>query len=176
MHTEFRAIVDGTTGDTYLRPVKANILHTSLLASGFVVRISQPEGHWIKLDVSIGAGKIEDLLKLGVRTNPPVMIGNTRLNTRFDLPPGEANLSDRLKLAGRFEATDARFTNDTLQRKIGALSLRNQGKPKLAKGPTSDDVLANIGGKFGLRSGVLSFSVADGNVKSGELHFALETV
>ena len=156
--TEFHAIVDGTTGDTYLRPVKARIQQTSLVASGFVVRISDPQGHWIKLDVLIDQGRIEDLLKLGVRTDPPVMTGTVRLKTKFDLPPGDADLSDRLKLTGRFEVGEAHFTNDKLQRKIGSLSLKSRGKPKLAQTSESDEVLANMSGEFRLGSGVLSFS------------------
>ena len=158
LSTEFHAIVDGTTGDTYLRPVQARIQQTSLVASGFVVRISDPRGHWIKLDVAIDQGRIEDLLRLGVRTDPPVMTGGVRLKTKFDLPPSAADLSDRLKLDGNFEVTGAHFTNDKLQRKIGSLSLKSRGKPKLAKTAETDEVLASILGKFRLSAGVLSFS------------------
>src|SRR5437899_8824309 len=45
LHTEFHAIVDGTSGDTYLAPVKAMILHSSLVASGSVLRVRNPNGH-----------------------------------------------------------------------------------------------------------------------------------
>src|SRR5271163_947832 len=38
LHTDFHAIVDGTSGDTYLQPVNATILTTSLTATGSVVR------------------------------------------------------------------------------------------------------------------------------------------
>jgi len=38
LHTDFHAIVDGTSGDTYLQPVKARILNSSLVANGSVVR------------------------------------------------------------------------------------------------------------------------------------------
>ena len=34
LHTDFHAIVDATNGDTYLRPVKAKIIDTPLVASG----------------------------------------------------------------------------------------------------------------------------------------------
>src|ERR1035438_9121035 len=43
LHTDFHATVDGTTGDTYLEPVKARILNTSLVANGSVVRLKDPE-------------------------------------------------------------------------------------------------------------------------------------
>lgn len=156
--TEFHAVVDGTTGDTYLQPVNAQFLHTSFVARGSVVKVANPSGHRVSLNVEIGSGRIEDLLKLGVRTDPPVMTGRVHLITRFDLPPGEADLSDRLKLEGNFEVSGAHFSNDKIQDKVGALSLKSQGKPKLAKTDLADDVLSDVGGKFQLRAGVLSFS------------------
>lgn len=156
--TEFHAIVDGTTGDTYLQPVKAKILHSSLIASGSVVKMASPPGHRVTLHVEIANGKIEDLLKLGVRTDPPVMTGSVRLLTEFDLPPGEEDLSDRLRLAGNFQVSGAHFSNDKIQDKVGALSLRSQGKPKLAKTNLADQIQARVGGNFQLRSGILAFS------------------
>ena len=158
LETEFHAIVDGTTGDTYLEPVRATIRKTPLVARGFVVREAQPAGHRVKLHVTIDAGHIDDLLILGVRTDPPVMTGNVTLNATFDLPPGERDLSDRLLLEGGFAIVGGHFSNDKIQDKVGALSLRSQGKPKLAKSGLSDDVLSQVGGKFHLSEGVLTFS------------------
>ncbi len=57
LHTDFRAIVDGTTGDTYLQPVKARILDSSLVANGSVVRIKDPNGHHVELDVVTEGGR-----------------------------------------------------------------------------------------------------------------------
>jgi len=156
--TEFHAVVDGTSGDTYLQPVNAKILHTSLTARGSVLKVANPAGHQVTLNVEIGSGNIQDLLKLGVRTDPPVMTGKVHLITKFDLPPGEADLSDRLKLDGNFKISAAHFSNDKIQDKVGALSLKSQGKPKLAKTDLADDVLSEVGGTFQLRAGVLSFS------------------
>ncbi len=158
LHTDFHAIVDGTNGDTYLQPVKATILNTWLTASGSVVRMKEPNGHRVELDVTIAKGRIEDLLRLAVRTDPPVMTGAVRLNTSFDLPPGEPVLSDRLKLAGRFHVSQAHFTNEKVQNKIDALSLRSQGKPKLAKRDVSDVVSSDLSGVFNLENGVIDFS------------------
>jgi hypothetical protein len=46
LHTEFHAIVDGTNGDTYLHPVKAQILISWLVANGSVVQTRNPIGEW----------------------------------------------------------------------------------------------------------------------------------
>jgi hypothetical protein len=170
LETQFQAIVDGTSGDTYLRPVKATILHSSLTADGFVVRVKEPAGHQVKLDVSIADGRIEDLLKLGVRTDPPVITGTVRLKVKFDLPPGKADISDRLKLAGNFHVSDSHFTSEKIQSKVGALSLRSQGKPKLVNASMTDEVLSDIEGRFGLSRGVLSFNQLQFTVPGTEVN------
>jgi hypothetical protein len=158
LHTDFHAIVDGTSGDTYLQPVKAKLLTSWLTANGSVVRTKDPQAHHVQLDVVIEKGKIEDLLKLAVHTDPPIMTGAVRLKTKFDLPPGEPDVANRLKLSGNFEVSGAHFTNDKIQEKIDALSMRSQGKPKLAKDNIPDNVQSDLTGTFGLDDGLISFS------------------
>src|SRR3982074_3157396 len=158
LHTEFHAIVDGTSGDTYLQPVKAKILTSWLVAKGSVVHTKDPKGHRVNLDVVIEKGRIEDLLKLAVRTDPPIMTGLVRLKTKFDLPPGERDVPNRLKLAGALEGSGAHFTNPKLQTKVDALSRRSQGKPKLVQGKSPDDVSSDLKGSFSLANGIISFS------------------
>jgi hypothetical protein len=157
LRTEFHAMVDGTSGDTYLEPVRAEILHSSLVAKGSVLRVKDPNGHRIVLEVSVHPARIEDLLKLGVRTLPPVMTGRAELKTKFDLSPGEAEISDRLRLSGSFHISDVHFTNEKVQSKVDALSMRSQGKPKLATDGIPDNVLSEMNGTFALRDGLLSF-------------------
>jgi len=157
LSTEFHAIVDGTSGDTYLEPVKAKILHSSLVAEGSVLRVKDPHGHRIALNVIVPHANIEDLLELGVRTDPPVMTGSAKLKTRFDLPPGEADVSDRIRLSGEFEISGAHFTNKKIESKVDALSMRGQGRPKEAKEDVPD-VLSEMAGDFRLANGLLSFS------------------
>ena len=159
LHTDFKAIVDGTNGDTYLQPVKAKILNSWFQASGSVVRSKDPKGHQVQLDVVMEKGRIEDLLKLGIRTDPPIMTGFVYLKTKFNLPPGEPDVANRLQLSGNFEVSDAHFTNEKIQGKLDALSVRSQGKPKLAqKNNVPDKVQSDMKGTFDLRNGVFSFS------------------
>jgi hypothetical protein len=158
LHTDFHAVVDGTSGDTYLEPVKAEILHSALTANGSVVRVKDPNGHRVLLDVTVGPARIDDLLRLGVRTDPPVMTGAAMLKTTLELSPGEADVSDRLKLRGNFRISNAHFTNEKVQSKVDSLSLRSQGKPGEAKDAVADNVLSDMTGTFQLGNGLLSFS------------------
>jgi hypothetical protein len=158
LHTDFRAIVDGTDGDTYLDPVQARFLHTSFIAKGKVVRVNRAGGHDIELNVVLGQARIEDLLKLGVKSDPPVMTGAVEMKTKLSLPPSDVDIANRLKLDGNFHVPNGHFTNEKVQDKIDAFSLRGQGKPKLAKQPSPDDVTSDLQGTFKLNEGVLTFS------------------
>ena len=158
LHTEFHATVDGTNGDTFLRPVNATFLHSSLTASGSVVRVNTPHGHDIELDVVLKGAQIEDLLQLGVRTDPPIMTGPVEMSTRLGLSPGDATVADRLKLAGSFHVLRAHFSNEKVQDKLDHLSLISQGKPKQAREAEEGNVPTDLRGTFTLEDGLLSFS------------------
>ncbi|MGA8441438.1 MAG: AsmA-like C-terminal region-containing protein [Candidatus Sulfotelmatobacter sp.] len=164
LHTEFHAIVDGTSGDTYLKPVKATLLHSSFTARGSVTRVHDPNGHDVELDVVMDRARIEDLLKLGVRTDPPVMTGPVNMQAKLSLRPGEADVADRLQLAGAFHVLRAHFTNEKVQSRVDSLSLRTQGKPKEAQDHVEENVPVDLSGAFTLKDGSLSFS---------QLHFLI---
>ncbi len=158
LHTDFHAIIDGTDGDTYLDPVRARFLGTSFTASGKIVRVKQPHGHEIDLDVAMDGGAIGDLLKLGVRTDPPIMTGPIRLKTKLNISPGDPDISDRLRLAGTFHIPAGYFTNEKLQTRIDNMSLRGMGEPKLI-GKEDVNMATDLEGKFLLQDGILSFSL-----------------
>jgi len=67
-------------------------------------------------------------------------------------------------LAGTFRVSRAHFTNDKIQNKIDVLSLRSQGKGKLARENVVDNVVSDLSGVFDLGNGVLHFS---------QLHFEI---
>jgi hypothetical protein len=158
LHTTFHAIVDGTSGDTYLQPVDATLLGSHILASGFVVRAQDRSGHHIVLDVTVDKARIEDLLRVAVRTDPPVMTGAVRLKTKLDLPAGDVPVSEKLRLVGTFGLTGAHFTREAVQKKIDSLSLRSQGKPEEAMDDTPDNVRSRMSGNFTLLHSQLALS------------------
>jgi hypothetical protein len=157
LHTGFHAIVDGSTGDTYLQPVRAKVLDTWLVANGSVVKQNNPQGHHVRLNVTIESGRIDDLLKLAVRAQP-ALTGTVQLKTRFDLAPGSEDVSKRLKLAGDFQVAEADFSDNAIQNKINLLSLRSSGKPKLATAGGTYTAQSDLSGTFDLEEGVISFS------------------
>jgi hypothetical protein len=170
LHTEFHAIVDGTDGDVWLQPVKAQFLHSFLVAQGDVVRVpvdvergaAGHSGRRVQVDVVMDQARIEDLLRLAVRTDPPVMSGQVRLHTSLDLRPGAEDVAHRLRLQGNFAIVDARFISDKIQNRIDELSLRSQGQVELATQQARDNkrelVRSQMQGDFSLAGAALSLS------------------
>ena len=176
LHTDFHAIVDGTDGDTYLQPVKARFLHSSLLARGYVVRVKGEPGRHTYLDVAMDQARVEDLLRLGVRTDPPVIDGLLMLRSKVDLPPGHEDVAHRLRLQGNFAITNGRFSSEKIQTKIDELSLRSQGQVELAKEQARDGdhpvVRSQMRGDFSLRDASLDLQNLRYNVPGASIKLA----
>jgi hypothetical protein len=86
------------------------------------------------------------------------MTGTTMFNGKMELAPGEADVTDRLRLAGDFRISGARFTSERLQSRLDALSERTRGRPKQAKEGIAEDIRSQMDGMFILRDGLLAFS------------------
>ncbi len=172
LHTDFHAIVDGTDGDTYLQPVRARLQGSSFTASGKIVRMKEPPGHDIELQVTLEDANIQDFLTLGIRTEPPIMTGAVQMQSSFSLKPGKGDISDRLTLSGSFHLPDAHFNNSRLQTKIDQLSLRSLGKPKKLQDAAEIAVPSELRGVFTLRHGTLSFSSLQFQVPGTDAHLS----
>jgi hypothetical protein len=156
LHTKFHAIVDGTSGDTYLQPVDARLGGSGFTCSGAIVNV-KGKGHIIDLDVNVPAGQIQDFLQLAVKTKPVVMTGRLQMRTKLHIRPGSESVSKKIGLKGGFTMQQIHFTNPEVEDKVDMLSLRAQGDPKDAK-PGAEDVHSQMAGQFVMADGKLSFS------------------
>jgi hypothetical protein len=157
LRTRFKAIVDGTNGDTFLERVEARLNNSTIIARGSVVRTEDVKGRRVSLDVRLDGARLEDLMTLAVKSAPPPLVGRVDLATTFVLPAGEADVVERLQLAGSFRLAQARFTNLNVQRRITTLSRRGRGVES-DEGADSERIVSNLRGQFVLRDAVLSFS------------------
>jgi len=152
LDTRYRALVDGTSGNTVLTRVEAVLLRTSVVASGVISRGRGATGRTVTLEVSIDRGRLEDVLKLTVTAPRSPMVGALRLQTAFVLPPGDQDVVKRLRLNGRFTIADTRFTSLDIQAKLDELSHRSRGQgPALPTLP----VTSRFEGTFRLERGAL---------------------
>src|SRR6266851_4287751 len=153
LHTRYHAIVDGTSGDTYLQPVEARLGGSEFTCEGAIINV-KGQGHIIDLDVDVPNGRIQDFLELGVKTQPAVMTGRIGMKTKLHIRPGDESVMRKLGLRGRFTLRGIHFTNPEVQDKVDMLSLRAQGDPKEAK-PGAEDVRSRMQGQFVMENGRL---------------------
>lgn len=180
LKTEFHAIVDGTNGDTTLDPVHVMFLNSEMMAKGKVEGSEGQQGKTISLTVDTQKARVEDILALVVKGEPPLK-GNATFHTSFELPPGKQDVMEKLKLKGTFGLEQTKFTKNGLQQKVAKLSAKAQGKDEPVP---AGDTASNFHGNFTLGNGQARFSklqfdvpgakvdlTGDFNLKSEELDF-----
>jgi hypothetical protein len=151
LDTRFIAVVDGTSGDTYLEEVDATLGKSHVLAKGSIAGAPGAQGRTIALDVSAD-GRFEDFLRLAVKAQKPAMRGAIGLKTALVIPPGDVDVVQKIQLKGSFTIRRGQFTSDTVQDKIDELSRRGRGEPQNEE---VNNVMADFGGDFALRNGRL---------------------
>jgi hypothetical protein len=152
--TRFEVLVDGTNGNTILKPVIATLGTTKFHTSGGVIKHEGDLRRAVRLDVSMPKGELRDLLRLAMKGSP-FMEGQFFLKTKIDIPPLTGKVREKLMLNGRFEISDGKFLRSTIQEQIDGLSRRGQGQPKNQE---IDEVVSQMRGKFNLKDEVLTFN------------------
>lgn len=159
LETKFEAVVDGTTGDTYLQRVDAKLGQTQFSCSGAVVN-HKGVGHAIDLDVDVPAGRIQDFLTLAVKTQPPVLTGMISTKEKLHIEPGPESVTHKMSMRGGFTLRRMHFTNAQVQEKVDMLSARAQGDPGAAQ-PGAPAVASQIVGAFVMDHGAFKFTRLD---------------
>lgn len=154
LDTDFSATVDGMNGNTLLHPVIAQFLNSTLVCNGGVVKAHGRKGREIVLDVTTDHARVEDLMQFAVKSSKPPMTGAVRLSTKFDLPPGTGDLTDRLRLDGSFGIGGGQFASSEIRAKLESLSRRAQGKPQ---DQDAGSAVSSLKGTFTLRDGQITF-------------------
>ena len=152
--TKFEALIDGTNGNTTLKPVVATLGSTHFTTSGAVFKNDGDKHRQIRLDVIMPNGDMRDILRLAMK-GAPFMEGRLFLKTKLDLPPLNGKVKDKLRLDGRFEIHEGKFLRSTIQDQIDGLSRRGQGQPKNQE---IDEVVSSMTGAFKLDDAVVTFS------------------
>ena len=160
LSTTFEVLVDGTNGNTELKPVVATLGSTHFTTTGFVVRHNGDTRKTITLEALMPAGNLRDVLLLAMK-GPPMMEGTLKLNTKIGVPPLDQIVKEKLLLDGTFEITNGKFLRSKIQEKINALSRRGQGK-------TADEEIDQAVDKM---SG--DFKLADESITFRTLAFAI---
>ena len=169
LHTQFHAVVDGTTGDTWLDPVRARLGRTDITARGAVTRAEGVQGHNTDMNVVIERGRLEDILSLVLKSNPPLMRGALAVKVHFLNPAGPVSVSRKMRLEGTFAIKYGMLNNPEMQTKMDSLSMRAQGKPKLANAQDAQVVGSALSGKFSIANALLDVKDLDYQMPGAEL-------
>jgi AsmA-like C-terminal region len=155
LHTDYKAVVNGTNGNVTLKPVIAKFRNTILIVNGEVADLTPEKGRTILLDTVSQEARIEDLLFLTVKSQPPLMTGPAKLKAKLDIGEGDSDLLQRMTIEGQFNVDGAHFSSNTVQEKLDSLSRRAQGHPQ---DKDIDNVVSDLTANFYLTKGVVNFS------------------
>ena len=168
LSTRFEVLVDGTNGNTVLKPVIARLGRTNFTTTGAVIKHENQALRSISLKVLMPHGDMRDLLRLATK-GEPFMEGVINLRSRIDIPPLTRPVKDKLGLDGEFEISDAKFLRSSIQDQIDQLSRRGQGQPKNQE---IDQVVSNMKGSFRLEDQLMTFRSLSFDVPGASVEIA----
>jgi hypothetical protein len=135
--------------------VTARFLNSTVVARGEVAGRAGQKGKTVSLVATVQEGRVEDMLRLAVKSDKPVMVGEIGFRSKIVIPPGDVDIAQKLRLEGTFGMESAKFTSGTVQSKVADLSRRAQGEPEA---PVDTAVTSDFGGAFALAHGIVTFS------------------
>lgn len=165
LFTQFRAVVDATSGDLQISHLDGRLADSAFTAVGSIARAETADGYrgrYVALDIEFAAGRIEDLLGFMHEAARPLMHGDVTLKGKVLLPTGEGRALDRLDVTGTIGLDDAQFSSRAMQTKLLEMSRRAQG---LKKDDTPASAVVDLKGTFRILRGQARFST---------LHFRTE--
>jgi hypothetical protein len=155
--TDFSAYVDAMHGDTFLKRVDVDFWRTHIVAEGSIAKSSSGKGKSAIIDLRSDQARIEDLLRLFVKTDRPPMSGSLTLATGAEIPPGKEEFLKKVKLGGSFGIGGGTFSKPSTQRGVDKLSAGARGE-KANDAADPETVLTDLTGRVDLHDGVSTLS------------------
>ncbi len=168
LSTNFEVLVDGTNGNTVLKPVKARLGHTYFTTTGAVIKHEDKDHRTIDLKVAMPNGDLRDLLRLAMK-GQPFMQGRVTMNTQIRIPPLSSTVKQKLLLDGKFQVHDAVFLRSSIQDQIDNLSRKGRGQPNNQE---IDQVVSTMTGTFRLENQVMTFKSLTFGVPGADVSIA----
>jgi hypothetical protein len=156
--SNFRVVIDGTNGDTYLTRVESHFGRTTVISQGDVKGHPGQHGKTAMLSMSVSQGRIEDLLSLFAGSAQPAETGAVRFQTTVELPPGPQAFLRRLRLDGELGIGSGRFTSAKVQEPVNRLAESARGETKKQEEVDAATVLSNLKGHFSASGGIAKLS------------------
>ena len=152
--TQFRARVDGKSGDVALEQVTARLGGSTVNAQGNVAATPGEKGKVASLELMLGEGRIQDFLFLFLRDQIVPMTGRFSFEGKATLPPETEPFLQRIELQGDFGVGAAHLSNPATQAHLEELSERAEAE----KDDAPESVVSDLKGHVILREGTATFS------------------
>lgn len=155
--SQFHLTVDAMNGDVLLQQVDALLVRTKIVAHGSIAGKTGQKGKTTSLDLAIGRGRIQDVLRLFSTENHPPMDGVANFRAQVTVPPlGQPFLREVMAHAD-FQVDDGTFEKPSTQENVNKLSQRGRGVKGDGK-VSSENVIASLKGQVVLREGTAHFT------------------
>jgi hypothetical protein len=155
LETQFHAFVNATNGDTFLQPVYAHFWRTIVVSAGSIAGISGHRGKTAAIDLAARDGRIQDVLRLFVKSERAPMTGVTSFRLKALIPPEKRPFLRKVELEGDFGVDAGTFTRADTQANVSRFSQGASGEDDDAD-PAS--VLSDLKGHVVLKDGTADFS------------------
>ena len=158
LSTEFRALVDGTNGDTYLQSVQSHFERTTALTSGHVTGQPGQHGKAVALEMTMSDGRIDDLLCLVTQEKNPSMTGSAGFRASIKVPPGPPGFLKKLGVEADFGLGHDRFTDAAVQGPLNKLTESGRGENKQQQADDPETALSDLQGHVSVKNGIATLS------------------
>ena len=152
--TRFNAYVDALHGDTYLHRVDAHWGRTALVTNGSVAGTQGERGKTARIEANSARARIEDILGLFVTAPRSPMSGPMTLKAHVELPHGNEDFLQKVRLQGCFGIDAGNFSNADTQHSVDELSAGARGENK----EDPETVMTDLSGEVRLENGIANFS------------------
>ncbi len=156
---QYEATVNATNGDVFLDRVDTSLLKTQIVASGQITGGNGRRGKTTRLDAEARGGRIQDVLRLFVKSPLPPLNGTTTFRVTVLVPPQGRPFLEEVDLQGDFGIHNGHFTNPQTQASVDDLSNRARGNPDdKSKAANPKNVTSDLKGHVHLHNGVTDLS------------------
>lgn len=179
LYGNFDTTLNGVHGDVSIRAAQVHFLKTDLQASGMIRTIGGEQGKTEVIKVTSGKARIEDLLRLFTKSDPPALRGPIDLQANIILPPGSEKFLKKLQLNGAFKIPEAEFLHSKTQTSVNKLSNRARGHKPKDEEVTAEQIPSSFDAQVAVKNGTATLSHAEfrtlGAAASGEGTYNLLT-
>ena len=127
LETQFDAFVNAKNGDLILQQVNSNFNKTTVISKGSVAGTPGHKGKTAIVDMQVSNGRIQDILRLFVKSDEAPMSGAVSLRGRATILPGTGPFLTKVELLIDFGVDTGSFKTGTQQR-VNQLSAASRGE------------------------------------------------